>query len=131
MRLQWNAPEIPNQLLADFQWGDANVDYADSVHNGEISLGGIKSVARPWTDVAIAETNCPAVFAANYRGDVREAFQGFVDRMKDKFDDVIDTHDFGMGGANEKQFRPSVPTWSSISDSGALRDSLQIEVRES
>ncbi len=130
MELKWNPPNVPNQTIAAFAWGNSEVDYAADVALGPTYVGGTRGVARDWTEVSIQRTDCPAVLAANYRGDIRQAFQGFVDHMGADFSDVIDNHDFGSGGKNEKQFRPGVPTWSSISDSGALRDSLQIEVRE-
>jgi len=128
MKLTWSPPTSKN-ITATFGWGNAEVDWAIDVHEGLEYLGG-RGIARPWTEVSIARNNCPQIFAANYKGDLRAAFLKFVDHMKGDFSDVIDHYDWGIPSNNTKQYREGVPTWKTISDSGALRDSLQVEVSE-
>jgi hypothetical protein len=129
MELKWNPPTSKN-ITATFGWGNEQVDYAVDVALGVTYLGGNRGPARDWTEVAIARNNLPQVFAANYNGNIREAFLDVVDHMKGDFSDVIDHYDWGIPSNNTKQYREGVPTWKTISDSGALRDSLQVEVSE-
>ncbi|MBW4580691.1 MAG: hypothetical protein KME42_14090 [Tildeniella nuda ZEHNDER 1965/U140] len=126
MELKWNEDFEAPSLVASYEW---SAPYADEVHMGLHYIGG-RGVARPWTTVAISETNCPKVFADHYRGDIRVAFAAFAHDMAGRFSDTIDNHNWSIASDNPKQYRPGVPTWQKITDSGALRDSLQMEVRD-
>lgn len=134
MKLTWKSELIPHSVTATYSYG---VDYADTVHNGEVSVGGDFSVARPWTDVAIARNNLPRLVQQEVKKqdsnslDLAQAFTKVAEHIEDEFRDVIDNYDWGIEGANEKQYRPGVPTWKKITDSGELRDSQEMNVEVS
>ncbi len=131
MKLTWNSAIIPHRASAVYSY---EADYADSVHNGEVSLGGEFSIARPWTDIAIARNDIPQFIKSEVQKqvsdqlDLPEAFTKAAEHLGDEFKDVIDNYDWGIEGSREKQNRPGVPTWKKITDSGELRDSQKMEV---
>lgn len=120
MEFRWNAPKI-STTKATFTWGNSEVDYSVTVHEGETYLGG-RSPNRPWTEVGIAEFSFEQTFKSNYQGDLSVAFEQTMRQLSAKFDDVIDNHDWGIESNNKKQYR-NAPTWRTITDSGNLRDS--------
>lgn len=129
MKLTFTPPPIPKSISAVYEWGNSEVDYPEDVYFGETSLGGIRSIARPWTDVAIARNNLPHLLAANTRkvGDIQQAFMQLVSHLKSEFNDVLDNYEWGIESRNEKQYRSGL-TWQKITDSGKLRDSLVITI---
>ena len=130
MQLNWNPPTYQS-IVATWTWGNEDVDYAVDVHEGATYVGGGRSIARPFTKSAL-DRNAPLIrlYANFYResGDVAIAFEKFVEHLNDEFQDVIENHQWGIASDNEKQFRPGMPTWNTISDSGALARSQQMEI---
>jgi hypothetical protein len=130
-KLTWNADLIPRRVSAVYSYG---VEYAQDVHNGEVSTGGDFSIARPWTDIAIARNNLPQLVLNEVKKqgqdnlDLVQAFTKVAEHIGGEFTDVIDNYDWGIEGRQEKQYRPGVPTWQKITDSGDLRDSQEMEV---
>jgi hypothetical protein len=123
--LRLNNIDFPS-MVADFAW---SVDYAADVHEGEAGLGGFRGTARPFTEVAVAEFPLEKRFAELMKGSTLEAaFTQLAQELGDKFQDVIDHHDWGIQSNRIKQFRNS-PTWKTITDSGALANSQSLEVR--
>ena len=125
MKLNWKPPKI-TIASAQYKW---SAPYAPLVHEGGESRSGGKTPARPWTDVAIAQSDIPSDMAREFRttGSIDAAFVKAAEELGDRFQDVIDNHDFGYPSSNEKRHRPGVPTWGEITDSGDLRDSQSLE----
>lgn len=129
MKLEWNPPSIPKKIVAGFEWRES---YAIEVHEGAHYLGGARGLARPWTEVAISSLDLPALIKSAYvDGDLRSAFLVMVYRLIEEFEVTIDTYNWNISSTGTKQYRPGVPTWSTITDSGALRDSLEVTINES
>jgi hypothetical protein len=103
--LRLNEIDFPS-MLATYAWGNSSIDYAADVHNGKSGFGGFAGIARPFTEVAMAE------------------------ELGDRFKDVIDNHDWGINSKRVKRFRDS-PTWKTITDLGSLRNSQQLNVGKS
>lgn len=128
MKLVWNPPPIPRQIVARYTY---HADYAAEVHEGAYYLNGSRGMARPWTDVAIAENDLPLLLLRAYSGgDIRAAFLVMVFQLADAFTEILDSYDWGVTGSTEKQYRPGMPTWQTITDSGELRDSLEVTIHE-
>jgi hypothetical protein len=128
MKLTWNPPAIPRQIVARYTY---TADYASEVHEGAYYLNGVRGVARPWTEVAIARNDLPLLLKSAFlSGSVRAAFLFVVTQMAAEFSDVLDNYDWGISSENKKQYRPGMPTWQTITDSGQLRDSLEVSIHE-
>lgn len=122
----WNPPKITHSQ-ATYSWGNEEVDYAVDVYFGQQYVGGGRGIDRPWVDVTLGQVNLPALFAANFSGDIGKAFEKTAEDLGDQFKDAIDNYSWGIQSDNRKVFR-DLPTWDTITDSGALRDSQQLEV---
>jgi len=119
MKLIWDPLKINDYMKAKFTWTS---EHAVLNHEGgEFITGGIYP-ARPWTNVAISQTDLLQLFEENYNGSIRVAFIGTAEDLGEKFKDVIDNHDWGMIGNNNKRYRMG-KTWQKLTDSGDLRDS--------
>jgi hypothetical protein len=128
MDLTWNPPKIKSQT-AEYHW---TANYAVDVYFGTEDRDGIQGIDRPWVDVALSQNDFLEFFMAFYNErnpNVRAAFALAIDALKQAFDDVIDNHDWGIEGRNEKSVRVGVPTWKYITDSGELRDSLEVTIQ--
>lgn len=112
MQFKFNPPKV-DSVVAKFAW---TVPYAVDVW-----------VDRPWTDVALAQNDITKMIADGSNGDVHRGFAVMVSQMADEFTAVIDDHDWGIEGNNRKQYR-DLPTWNTITDSGALANSLQVTI---
>lgn len=111
MQFKFTPPQI-NSMTAKFAW---TAHYAVDVW-----------VDRPWTDVALAQNDITQMIAeGSTNGGVEQGFTSMVDRMTDEFTGVIDDHSWGIDSQNRKQYR-DLPTWDTITDSGALADSLEV-----
>ncbi len=126
MQLQWNPPEI-SSISCQFNW---TADYATNVHEGDPVTGGGIGIARPWTDVAIGRNDLPAIFTDLYNGDIRETFRDVCEHMENEFNDVLDNYDWGVIGRGLKQYK-NAPTWQTITDSGNLKESLEVTFSDS
>lgn len=116
MRLEWNPPNI-SSFERDVEW---NTPYASIVYSD-----------RPWVDVAINQISPELLFAGVFNGDYPQAFEQFTDKVTEQFSEVIDDYDWGKEGETMKRYRTGVPTYKFITDSGELRDSMQVgEIRE-
>ena len=127
-KLIWNVPQIPQKIVAAFEW---QAYYAGETHEGAYLHNGKRGYARPWTEVAIARNDLPLIFKAAYQGDIYAAFFVVIEHMIEEFSDVINNYDFGFPSNNDKTYRPGVPTWGEITDSGDLHDSLEMTINES
>ena len=124
MKTNWKKPDIPRQITAKFEW---TTPYAAEVYTGPHYKDGSRGIARPWVEVAIANTDLSLLMKAAFRGDLTAAFLLMVERLELEFDSVIDDHNWGVIGETEKRYRNG-PTWEKITDSGELRDSLEVAV---
>lgn len=129
-QLEWNEPEI-NSVEATFSWGNAEVDYAADVYFGEATLGG-QGIGRPFTEPSLEQIDLAQEIADRYlqSNNLTTAFTQTAERLNQDFKDVIDFYDWKIDSNNEKRVRKGVPTWSTITDSGALRNSQQLEIEE-
>lgn len=104
-----------SSFVADYAWG---AHYAAKTHK-----------TRPFTEIAVSEYPIEQRFAElmAQTGSIEQSFTTIAIELGDRFKDVIDNHDWGIQGANIKRFKKS-PTWKTITDSGALRESQSVEV---
>lgn len=124
MKTNWKQPNIPRQITAKFEW---KKEYASVVHEGLHLSDGSRGIARPWTEVTLSQVEPSLLMKAAYQGDLVAAFLLMVERLHLEFDEVIDHHDWGVTGETTKRYR-GTPTWEKITDSGELRDSLEVTV---
>jgi hypothetical protein len=128
--LRLNEIDFPS-MLATYAWGNSSIDYAADVHNGESGFGGFAGIARPFTEVAIAEYPVEQRFAElMVNSTIEAAFTAMAEELGDRFKGVIDNHDWGINSKRVKRFKDS-PTWKTITDSGSLRNSQQLNVGKS
>lgn len=125
MRLNWNPPDI-KPVTAEYTWSEP---YSVIVALGVELKDGSRAKGRDWTAVAISRTDLPQLMRSNYRGNVKDAFIQTAEDLGEIFKDIIDNFDFGLPSTTTKRFRPGVPTWGEITDSGALRNSQSLEIR--
>lgn len=116
------------RMTTTYHW---TVDYAAEVHEGSFYLEG-REMPRPWVDVTVSEyVDLPSIMGDRIR-QTKSFKDGFVSASLDlaqAFGDVIDDYDWGYESDYEKTYRTGVNTWQFITDSGALRDSLDVKTR--
>jgi hypothetical protein len=97
-------------------WGGGAVDYAADVHQ-----------ARPWTKVAIAQTDLAREFKKNWgqSSSAQDAFRQTVGTLGLECDRAMDDYVWGPG-RRFKRVRRGRRTWETITDSGALKRSRRI-----
>jgi hypothetical protein len=103
---------------ATFTWGGGDIDYAHKVHT-----------LRPWTGIAMAQTDIAGIVAEEFNatGELATSFDRAMIEMGDRFVETIDDYDFALPSRNEKKYR-SGRTYGRITDSGDLRDSMRMQI---
>lgn len=132
MNFEWNPPKLVDRT-ATYKWGGGDVDYADSVHNGEVDLQGNKTPERAWTTVTIESTDLPELFESKLnRGSdpakaIDAAFDAMAIELGEKFSETIDSYQWDIESRGQKQHK-NAPTWKTISDSEALKNSQDLQL---
>ena len=122
--MNWKDPGIPRQITAKLEW---TAPYSADVYLGPHFKDGSRGIARPWAEVTLAQVNISLLVKAAFRGDLTAAFLLMLERLELEFAETINSHDWGVVGTTEKRYR-NAPTWQTITDSGELRDSLEVAV---
>lgn len=124
--LTWNPPRIYNKS-ASYDW---QVDYAEEVHNGSVSLGGQRKLPRPWVYEAVSQyidivENMKLIYQTT--GNINVAFADTVWDLQRAFTNAIEDEIYYWNGVTYRQNGDVVESPRDIVDTGALRDSLKVE----
>ncbi|MGL5719594.1 MAG: hypothetical protein ACRCYP_02185 [Alphaproteobacteria bacterium] len=124
--LKWTPQKIHNKS-ASYDW---QVDYAEEVHNGSVSLGGLRKLPRPWVYEAISQyidivENMKLIYETT--GNIDLAFADTVWDLQRAFTNAIEAEIYYWPNVTIRENGDVVESPRDIVDTGALRDSLVVE----
>lgn len=125
--LKFDPPKI-NTPVAHYEW---NCDHAAITHNGAVMRNGTRIPARPWCDVAIAETDLGQVFRKHYGAteSLQAAWELTAFETGDRFKEMISSERWQWDGITHRRNGETVGSPRNIVDTRELLESQTLELR--
>ncbi|MFM5926427.1 MAG: hypothetical protein ACKO9U_07425 [Dolichospermum sp.] len=127
--INWNKIPIPRKQTATFKWSS---EHAAIVHEGVTLRNGTELPARPWVDETVQQFNTTEAYAQNFQEseDFAQAFTEMAEGFGAKAQEIIETQMWQWPRETVRRNGTVVGSPRDIIDTGELRDSYTMEIRE-